>query len=237
MRVERYPDAATASRAVADEIAAAIAPGTPFVLGLAAGRTPLDLYADLVARHRAGALSFAAVQTFALDEYVGLAPGAPGTFRRALGEALLDHLDLQPGAARFPPTTPAADPATYDAAIADAGGVDLQLLGLGSNGHIAFNEPGSPATSRTRRVELAPATRQANGGTLPSDLAVPTHAVTMGVATILAARRIRVLAFGAGKAAIVARLLASPPTPDLPASLLASHPDVCLVVDEAALPR
>ncbi len=166
----------------------------------------------------------------ALDEYVGARP--PYTFRTALGRALLQHLDLASQHVHFPP---ANSPERYDALIRELGGVDLQLLGLGLNGHIAFNEPGSELGSATRRVALSQQTRVANASNFPPGMPVPTHAVTMGIGTILRAKQIRLLAFGAGKAEIVAELLATPPTRRLPASLLRGHGGVRLVVDEAAL--
>ena len=228
--VRRYPDASAASLAIADEITALVRGADRLVLGLAAGQTPLPVYAELVRRHRAEGLSFAHVHTVALDEFVD-APAAH-TFRGRLGEALLDHLDVAPGRAHFPPLT---HPEAYDALIRDLDGVDLQLLGLGHNGHIAFNEPGSELGSCTRRVTLSETTRRANAAGFPPEVPVPTHAVTMGIATILRARRIRLMAFGAGKADVVAELLTTAPTRRLPASFLRGHAGARLVVDDDAL--
>ena len=222
-----------AELAVAREIADLVRAEPACCLGLATGRTPVGIYAELARRHRSG-LSFAGVTTFNLDEFLGLAPDDPRSFRATMREHLFSRVDLQPERARFPDP---ADPAAYDGEIERAGGIAFQLLGIGRNGHIAFNEPGAPAGSRTRAVELHPITRADAAPEFGSPDAVPTHAVTMGVATILAARRIRILAFGAKKAEIVQRALEGPVTPDVPASLLRRHPDVLWLLDEAAAAR
>ena len=129
---------------------------------------------------------------------------------------------------------PALAAARFEAHIAEAGGIDLQLLGIGGNGHIAFNEPGSERTSRTRRVELSPSTREANAGEFPNGTPVPTHALTMGIETILQTLKLRVLAFGAHKAEIVRRTLQAETSPEVPATFLREHPDAVLWIDEPA---
>jgi glucosamine-6-phosphate deaminase len=230
-----------AARQVAAEIAVLVAEQPDCVLGLATGRTPIATYAELVELHHAG-LDFGRVRSFNLDEYDGLAPDDPACFRAFMQQHLFEPADLQPEHTHFPVRRTAQEDAALAAArfegeIAEAGGIDLLLLGIGSNGHIAFNEPGSERESRTRRVGLAARTRRANAADFPAGRAIPTHALTMGVATILAARRLRVLAFGAHKSNIVRRCLREPVGPELPATFLREHPDVVLWLDEAAAAR
>lgn len=237
-RVEARP---VAERLVADEIAALVRRKPSAVLGLATGDTPTGVYRELVRMHREERVSFRGVHTFNLDEYCGLAPDHPETFRSWMQHHLFDHVDVRPEHTHLPDGRPREDDwappcKSYERAIEDLGGIDLLLLGIGRNGHIAFNEPGSARTTRTRRVELHPWTREdavARFGTLAR---VPTHALTMGIATLLEARAIRVLAFGARKAPIVARTLATTPDMNWPASLLHGHPDVRLLVDREAWP-
>jgi glucosamine-6-phosphate deaminase len=223
----------------ADLVAETLAATPDAVLGLPAGNTPRPLYAELVRRHRGGALSFARASGFNLDEYAGLPADHPASFRRFLDEQLYRQIDLLPARAHAPDGLAAdlaAECARYERAIAEAGGLDLVLLGIGGNGHIAFNEPPAAFASRTRLVALTEATRAvaaAGFGATP----VPTHALTMGVATILAARRCVLLAFGAGKAEAIARMLAAPPTPDVPASALQLHANATVIVDAAAASR
>ncbi len=190
-------------------------------LALPTGSTPRGIYAELVRQHRDEGLSFARATAFQLDEYVGLPPEHPGSFRRALHEALYRHVDLPPGRAHAPDGQAAdlvAACAAYEAAIATAGGLDLALLGLGTDGHVAFNEPTSSFGSRTRLKTLTDETRAANQagfGALAAPAgfgaqAVPHHALTVGIATILSARRCLLVAFGVAKAAAVAKMVEGP---------------------------
>lgn len=202
------------------------------VLGLAAGHSPLSVYRALAARRP----DLSRTVTFNLDEYWPVKPKDPISFHRVMREALFDHVNLKPSNTHLPNGTvrDAKVPdacAAYEKAIRDAGGIDLQLLGIGSNGHIAFNEPGSHRKSRTRRVELAPKTIEDNGLRAPGD---PRHAITMGIATILEAIEIHLLAFGEKKAEALRRAFREPPTSDVPASFLQGHPNVTLWLDEAA---
>lgn len=226
------------SRSVAEEInALCLARQGHLVLGLPTGHTPIRLYRELTRRVRAGLLDLSRAVTFNLDEYVGLGPEHPASFRAFMEAHLLGLVPIgQAHALRgdAPAEELAATCEAYEAAIARAGGLDLVVLGLGRNGHIGFNEPGSPRDSRTRRVALSPSTRAANAGDFPPGEPVPEAALTMGIGTILEARRVRVLAFGAHKARIVRRLLDSSPGPELPASWLHDHPDATLSVDHAA---
>jgi glucosamine-6-phosphate deaminase len=206
------------------------------VLALPTGSTPRPLYAELVRLHRDEGLSFARVTTFNLDEYVGLPPDHPASFRRYMEEALFRKVDLRPERTHVPDGA-AADVAAactaYEAAIAAAGGLDLVLLGLGEDGHIAFNEPTSSLGSRTRLKTISAGTRAANQAAFGAD-PVPRHVLTMGVATILGARRCLLLACGARKAAVLARAVEGPLTALVPASALQLHPFATTLCDEAA---
>jgi glucosamine-6-phosphate deaminase len=230
------PTPAAACETAAEIVADLLVAKPDAVLALPAGNTPRPVYAALVRRHRAAALSFARATTFTLDEYAGIAADHPASFRRYMNDELYRQIDL-PAARAHAPDGAAADPvaecARYEAAIAAAGGLDLCLLGIGGNGHIAFNEPGSPFDSRTRVVDLADDSRAAVAAAFAGE-AVPGRALTIGVATILAARRCVLLAYGAGKAATIARVVKEPPTASMPASALSLHPDATIILDAAA---
>jgi len=206
------------------------------VLGLPTGNTPRAVYAELGRLHRAEGLSFARAAAFGLDEYVGIAPDHPGAFRRYMQEALYRQVDLRPERTHAPDgqaTDLPAACARYEAEIAAAGGLDLIVLGLGADGHIAFNEPTSSLGSRTRLKTLTDETRAANRSGFGAD-PVPRHAITVGIATILEARRCLLLAFGPTKSTAVARLVEGPLTARVPASALQLHPHATILVDEAA---
>jgi glucosamine-6-phosphate deaminase len=218
-------------------IAALLAGRPDAVLGLATGSSPLAVYRDMARRRAAGEVSFAAARAFLLDEYVGLAPDHPCSYRRFIAEELERHVDFGPDAIRGPDAESADVPAAcaaYEAAIAEAGGVDLQLLGIGADGHIGFNEPGSSLASRTRIKTLTDRTRQDNARFFPALDAVPRHVVTQGVGTILEASHLVLLASGTAKAEAVARAVEGPVTAMVPASALQLHPHVSVVVDEPA---
>lgn len=211
------------------------------VLGLATGSSPLPIYADLVARHRAGALSFAQVRTFTLDEYVGLPPDHPEAYRNVIAREFTDQVDLVPEAVRCPEG--AADDLEaacmkYEAAIHMEGGVDLQILGIGTNGHIGFNEPGSSLASRTRITALTNRTRQDNARYFEGDLdAVPALCMTQGLGTIMEARHVILVALGEGKADAVAKMVEGPVSAMCPASILQHHPHVSVLLDTGAASR
>ena len=225
--------AAHVGRLVADTLAAA--PDT--VLGLATGATMLPVYDWLRMAHRDGRLSFARATSFNLDEYAGLSPAHSLSFAATMHRVLFDHVDFAPGRTHLPDGT-AAEPdreaSRYEAAIRAAGGIGLQLLGIGRNGHIGFNEPGSAPDSPTRVATLTEGTRTANQGSFPMGGAVPRQAITMGIGTILRARRIVLLATGRAKAEAVARAWSDFPGPDCPASALQGHAAACFVCDRDA---
>lgn len=241
--VEIQPDAATASRLIAAEIATLIranaSANRPTVLGLATGSTPVRLYRELVRLHREEGLSFRRVVTFNLDEYYGLPRTHPESYWRFMHEQLFDHIDIPRENIHLPPGNLArsevfAACAAYEDAIRAAGGLDLQILGIGRTGHIGFNEPGSGPETRTRLVTLDALTRHDAARDFLGEANVPRHAITMGVRTVLAARRIILMAWGGAKAAILARAVEDAPTEALPASLLQRHSEVRFVIDEAA---
>jgi glucosamine-6-phosphate deaminase len=227
---------AVAERAAALVIATLHSTGVT-TLGLATGATMAPLYARLVAAHRAGAISFRNAFSFNLDEYVGVAPGSPGSFRAFMQRHLFEQIDIEPGRTHIPDGTArnlAAEARRYEALIAAAGGIELQLLGIGANGHIGFNEPGSDFSSRTREVRLDEATRLGNAGSFPDSASAPERAITMGIATILEARGILLLATGREKAAAIAAAIEGPLTTACPASALRQHGNVQILCDEAA---
>jgi glucosamine-6-phosphate deaminase len=214
----------------------------PFVLGLPTGGTPLPLYRQLVARCQAGALSFAHVVSFNLDEYVGLPPSHPQSYHRYMVEQFWQQVDILPENAHIldgNATDLAAECHRYEAQIKSCGGIELLLGGVGANGHIAFNEPGTPLRSRTRIATLTPSTRQANARFFDNTLSsVPRQALTLGLGTILEAREVMILAQGSHKARAVAAAMEAkvdpPEHPLWPVSGLQRHPRSLLVCDAAA---
>jgi len=242
--VRVVPEPTAAVRAVADDVARVLSVKhrreEGVLLGLATGATMVPLYDELARRHAAGELSFGRVRAALLDEYRGLEAGHPERFARWIERALIARVDLPPEQVELPPAD-APGPeleaacAAFDRRLRALGGVDLQLLGLGRNGHVAFNEPGSPSDSRTRLVRLSPTTREANARAFGTIDAMPTAAVTQGLATIREARSLRLLVFGAGKREALARLVAVTDfDPDLPVSALAGHHDLVVWCDEEA---
>ncbi|MBO0929869.1 glucosamine-6-phosphate deaminase [Fibrella aquatilis] len=238
-----YADAKAASRAVAHEIADLIrqrqGEGKPCILGLATGSSPKTVYAELIRMHREEGLSFRNVVSFNLDEYFPMEPDSLQSYWRFMREQLFDHVDIPAGNYHVPdgtlsPDQVAAFAKQYDQQIADAGGLDFQLLGIGGNGHIGFNEPGSLINSHTRLMMLDHSTRAAASvdfGGLPR---TPRKAITMGVASILAAKRVVLLAWGERKAPVIASAVEGTVTETNPASYLQTHPNALFVIDEAA---
>ncbi len=237
MEVVIVPDRARGGRLVGAAIAALVSRRADRVLGLATGSSPSPVYDNLADRHGRGELSLAACSAFTLDEYVGLPPGHPESYREVIRREVVDRLDLPAERVHAPDggadDLPAAC-ASYDDAVRSAG-VDLQLLGVGTDGHVGFNEPVSSLASRTRIKTLTAQTRRDNSRFFGGDTeAVPRHVLTQGIGTILAARHLVLLAWGGEKAAAVAALVEGPLSAFCPASALQLHPHATVVVDEDA---
>lgn len=241
MEVVILPDAAAIGAAAADLVEQALRDRPDAVLGLATGSSPLSTYDELVARHAAGRVSFARARAFTLDEYVGLPADHPATYARVIRDELVDRVDFGAGAAVGPDGDAAdvmAECARYDVAIREVGGIDLQILGIGTDGHIAFNEPGSSLASRTRVKTLTEQTRSDNARFFGGDLsAVPRHCITQGLGTIMEARHLVLIATGEGKATAVHQMVEGAVSARWPASIVQLHPEVTVLVDDAAASR
>ncbi|PTU55178.1 glucosamine-6-phosphate deaminase [Sphaerisporangium cinnabarinum] len=225
----------------ADAVEAVVRPGPGAVLGLATGSSPLKVYDELVRRHVQDGLSFAGVRAFMLDEYVGLPVDHPERYRNVIETEIASRVDFAPGAVQGPDGNAedlVAACAAYEDAIAGAGGVDLQILGIGTDGHIAFNEPGSSLASRTRIKTLTAQTREDNARFFGDDVErVPQHCLTQGLATIMSARHLVLLATGKGKAEAVHQLVEGPISAMWPATIMQTHPHATVLVDDAAASR
>lgn len=211
------------------------------VLGLATGSSPLPIYDQLVRLHIEEGLSFAAATAFTLDEYVGLPPQHPQRYLNVIAREIAQRVDFAPGAVHGPDGVASDIPAAcaaYEEAITGAGGVDLQILGIGTDGHVGFNEPGSSLASRTRIKTLTEQTRGHNTRFFAGDInAVPRHCLTQGLATIMAARHIVLIATGRAKADAVHQLVEGPVSAMWPATILQHHPHVTVLIDNAAASR
>jgi glucosamine-6-phosphate deaminase len=235
MEVVIVPDADELGRVVADAIIALLARRPDSVLGLATGSSPMPVYDELARRHDAGEVRFDRARGFCLDEYLGLPAGHPEAYQSVIRRVFADRVGL--ANVRAPDGTAGDVPAAcaaFEAAITAAGGIDLQLLGIGADGHIGFNEPGSSLASRTRIKTLTDRTRRDNARYFGSLDDVPRHVLTQGIGTILEARHLVLLASGEAKAAPVAWAVEGPITATVPASALQLHPHATVVVDEAA---
>lgn len=241
MRIAILPDEQTIAHVAADRVEALYKRKPAFVLGLATGSTPLPLYAELVERYRAGRISFAEVCSYNLDEYVGLPRDHVEGYANFIHRNLVDLVDFREGAAHGPDAWTGdshAAAAAYDAAIAEAGGIDLQVLGIGSDGHIGFNEPAGSLTSRTHVGVLTEQTRRDNSRFFEGNLdAVPTHCITQGLGTIMEARENLMICTGEGKAQAVRELVEGPISQRWPATILQMHPNTIVLLDEAAASR
>lgn len=225
------------SKLAADEIAGVIKDNSDCVLGLATGSTPIGTYQNLVRLYDEGKISFKNVQTFNLDEYLGLDGSNLQSYRYFMNQNLFDHVDIDKARTHVPSGTASdldGECSQYDTEIEEAGGIDIQLLGIGHNGHIGFNEPCKYFPKTTHKVKLTDSTIEANSRLFDSIDEVPRYAVTMGIGTIMSARRILLVANGEDKADIVAKSLFGEVTPEVPASILQFHPDVTVVVDKKA---
>ena len=208
------------------------------VLGLATGSTPLGMYQELIALHKTNGLDFSQAVSFNLDEYLGLAPGDPQSFHFFMHSNFFDHVNFSPDKIHIPSGAFRKDYSAYcdeyERCIKQAGGIDLQILGIGRNGHIGFNEPNSSLASRTRLKELTQETIEDNRRFFPKGAEIPECAITMGIGTILETRRILILATGKSKAAAVAKAIEGPISSSVSASALQLHPDVVFIIDEDA---
>ena len=206
------------------------------VLGLATGTSPLQVYADLVEANKQGRVSFKDVATFNLDEYIGLEGTHNQSYRYFMNDNLFDHIDIDKAKTHVLKGVGdyVAYMNQYDDEIASFGGIDLQILGIGSDGHIAFNEPGTPFDSLTHIAELTESTIKDNSRLFNDISEVPTKAVTMGLKSIMNARKIVLIATGKNKAQAIYNLLKGPKTEEVPCSILQDHPDCTIYCDEAA---
>ncbi len=234
MLVVIHPNPEAASKQAAKIVADQVRRKTNSVLGLSTGNTPLATYAELIRMHREEGLDFSAVTTFNLDEYFGVARDHPQSFYRHIHENFLDHINAKPENTHIPDGFSSDFAKTcmeYETAIERAGGIDLQLLGIGRTGHIGFNEPTSSLASRTRLKTLSDETI-ADNSKISGE--IPTISITMGIGTILEARRILLLATGGKKADAVAKAIEGPITSSVSASALQMHGDVTVMLDEDA---
>lgn len=240
MKIIRAKDYEEMSRLAADIVAELITNDPGCVLGLATGSTPVGMYKQLVKRHDAGELDFSKVKTVNLDEYVGLAPTHDQSYRYFMQKNLFDHINIDQKNTNVPSGVAANlddECANYNRVINGFGGIDIQVLGLGHNGHIGFNEPGDCFIKDTHVVNLQQSTIDANSRFFASRDDIPKRAITMGIGPIMQAKTILMLVSGEGKADIVREAFVGPITPRVPASILQFHPDVILVGDDAALSK
>jgi glucosamine-6-phosphate deaminase len=239
--IEVFDTAGDVARAVAARVADALAARPSLVLGLPTGRTPIATYAELRRLHGAGRADFSRASTFNLDEFAGVAGSHPGSFRTFMNTHLFDSVNVAPSRIHFLNGTATdldAECARFEAEIANAGGLDLQILGIGGNGHIGFNEPGEELVAATHRVTLADSTRRDNAALFGGNPAqVPREALSMGMGTILKAATILLIATGERKAQCIERTVRGPVTTRLPASFLQLHPRAEFYLDRAAASR
>ena len=238
MRLIRAKDYADVSRKAGNIIAAQIQLKPDCVLGLATGSSPVGTYKELIAKYESGELDFSQVKTVNLDEYVGLTADHDQSYAYFMRSNLFDHVNIDQANCNIPNgmnPDAAGECARYDAVIEAFGGADLQLLGLGPNGHIGFNEPCDEFVMGTNKVELTDATIDANQRFFEKREDVPTHAYTMGIGSIMKAKRVLLVVNGKGKAQAVKDCFFGPIKPQAPGSILQLHPDFILVADEDAL--
>ena len=234
IKVKNYEEM---SQKAAEILLAKVRQNPEMNLGLATGGTPVGLYQELVQDHQQNGTSYTQVKTFNLDEYVGLSGDDPNSYRSYMNEKLFNHVDL-PRENTFIPrgdvNNPEQECTEYEALLKKHGGVDLQILGIGSNGHIGFNEPGTSFQSETHVIELTASTREANARYFNSLDEVPTHAITMGIASIMRSKEILLLVSGESKREALAQLMEGEVNENSPASILKTHPCVTIIADEAA---
>lgn len=236
MKLKVVEDYQAMSRAAADLIIERVRKDPELILGLATGGTPEGTYQNLIRDHQLNATSYARMKTFNLDEYIGIPKNDPNSYRYYMNTHLFDHIDIDKSNT-FVPRGNVEDPieecVRYENILHGHGGVDLQILGIGSNGHIGFNEPGTSFSSETHIVSLAQTTREANSRFFPSLEDVPKQAITMGIGTIMKSKEILLLISGERKQEAVKRLLTGEVHESFPASILNQHPSVTVIVDHA----
>lgn len=241
MQIHIVEDYEALSKKAADIVARVVRSKTTAVLGLATGSTPIGLYQELIKLYQRGELDFSGVTTFNLDEYVGLTPSHPQSYHMFMQTNFFSQVNVSPEKKHIPrgDLLDAEDVCKdYEQAIKVAGGIDIQILGIGSNGHIGFNEPGTDPSQGTKIIRLAESTRQANARFFEDIDAVPKQAVTMGIRTIMQnSKQILLLATGEKKAEAIHRLTYGKISSDMPASYLQLHPGVTVIVDQAAAAR
>lgn len=238
MKIYSAQDYQSMSRKAANILSAHVILKPDSVLGLATGSTPIGMYKQLIEWYNKGDIDFSQVHTVNLDEYLGLAPTHDQSYRYFMQANLFDHVNVPPENTNVPnglAPDPEAECARYNQVIAGLGGIDVQVLGMGHNGHIGFNEPEEAFELETHVVDLTDNTIDANARFFASRDEVPRQAITMGIKSIMQARHILVVVSGTDKAEIVKRAFFGPVTPKVPASILQMHPHVSLVADEAAL--
>lgn len=241
MNIELFDNEDVLASTLATRLIEAISLKPRIVLGLPTGRTPVALYREVRSRSHRGHVDWSQVRTFNLDEFVGLGADDPGSYRTYMQSELFDHVRIDPlnvGMLDGRAANLVAECARYQRAIDQAGGIDIQILGIGANGHIGFNEPGDALAAETHVAALQPETRSANIGLFGGDIGrVPTHALSMGMATILHAQEIVLMATGEEKGAAVAAMIDGPITTRLPASFLQVHSRVTVMLDRPASRR
>ena len=240
MKIYVTEDYQSMSRKAANILSAQVILNPTCVLGLATGSSPVGMYKQLIEWYKRGDVDFSEVRTVNLDEYVGLAPDHDQSYRYFMQSNFFDHINIKPENTNLP-NGQAADLAAeckrYNQVIHSQGGIDMQLLGMGHNGHIGFNEPGDTFDLETHVVDLTERTIEANARFFATPNEVPRQALTMGIKTIMQARRILVVVSGQDKADAVKAALTGPVTPKVPASILQLHPNVMLVADKAAMSK
>lgn len=241
MDISVFPGATPLAAALAEVVAERVRKTPTLVLGLPTGRTPLGFYRQLVRVSRDTGTDFSRTTTFNLDEFLGVGPEEAGSYRQYMERHFFRHVNMDRRQVHFLDGSvddPQAECERYEAAITEAGGIDLQILGIGANGHIGFNEPGDHLVARTHVVKLQQQTRRANAALFGGDVErVPRHGLSMGMATILHARSLVLMATGAEKAGCVDAMVQGPLTTRMPASFLQLHRDVRVLLDQAAARR
>jgi glucosamine-6-phosphate deaminase len=237
MEVIIQKDADAAALLVAKIVASELRAKPSLVLGLATGRTMEKVYANLVRMHKEQKLDFSLCRTFNLDEYIGLPPDHPGSYRHFMNTQLFDHINMDPRNTHLPNGLAKdlkLECLRYESAIEACGGIDLQVVGIGKSGHIGFNEPLSALRSRTREKALSPITMKQNGTLFESPDEMPKRGITMGVGTIVDSKRCVMLATGRDKATVIAKAVEGPITSMISATALQLHPHCCVIVDKPA---